>query len=132
LGRQKLKKSFQYEIKWVGKVHKFNTWIPRELLVENGFGKLVTKFDDYEAAREGLGYRELVPSVIRKHFEDVGLDGDIADYNRISGLSGGQKVKVVIAAAMWQNPHLLVLDEVRFFLFVCSLPGFVLFLNSVF
>ena len=26
-------------------------------------------------------------------------------------LAGGQKVKVVIAAAMWQNPHLLVLDE---------------------
>ena len=25
--------------------------------------------------------------------------------------AGGQKVKVVIAAAMWQNPHLLVLDE---------------------
>jgi elongation factor 3 len=27
------------------------------------------------------------------------------------GLSGGQKVKVVIAAAMWQNPHMLILDE---------------------
>merc|ERR1712078_542225 len=24
---------------------------------------------------------------------------------------GGQKVKVVIAAAMWNNPHILVLDE---------------------
>ncbi|GMF88931.1 unnamed protein product [Phytophthora fragariaefolia] len=27
------------------------------------------------------------------------------------GLSGGQKVKVVLAAAMWLNPHILVLDE---------------------
>jgi len=26
-------------------------------------------------------------------------------------LSGGQKVKVVLAGSMWQNPHLLVLDE---------------------
>lgn len=25
--------------------------------------------------------------------------------------AGGQKVKVVIAAAMWNNPHVLVLDE---------------------
>lgn len=25
--------------------------------------------------------------------------------------TGGQKVKVVLAAAMWQNPHMLVLDE---------------------
>ncbi|KAJ3073487.1 hypothetical protein HDU98_001415 [Podochytrium sp. JEL0797] len=111
IGRQKLKKSFQYEVKWVNYKHKFNTWLPRERLVEEGFNKLVQEFDDYEAAREGLGYRELTPSVIRKHFEDVGLDGDIADYNQIGGLSGGQKVKVVIAAALWQNPHLLVFDE---------------------
>ena len=27
------------------------------------------------------------------------------------GLSGGQKVKVVLGAAMWNNPHMLVLDE---------------------
>ena len=27
------------------------------------------------------------------------------------GPPGGQKVKVVIAAAMWNNPHMLVLDE---------------------
>ncbi len=25
--------------------------------------------------------------------------------------AGGQKVKVVLAAAMWNNPHMLVLDE---------------------
>ncbi|KAJ3094052.1 hypothetical protein HDU97_008655 [Phlyctochytrium planicorne] len=123
IGRQKLKKSYQYEIKWVGKAHKFNTWIPRELLQENGFTKMVQDFDDYEAAREGLGYRELTPAAIRKHFEDVGLDPDIAEFNNISGLSGGQKVKVVIAAAMWQNPHILVLDEPTNFLDRDSLGG---------
>lgn len=123
IGRQKLKKSFQYEVKWVGKRHKFNSWLPRELLVELGFNKLVQQFDDHEAARDGLGYRELVPSVIRKHFEDVGLDGDIADHNKMSGLSGGQKVKVVIAAAMWPNPHILVLDEPTNFLDRDSLGG---------
>merc|ERR1719183_2394266 len=26
-------------------------------------------------------------------------------------MSGGQKVKVVLGAAMWQNPHVLILDE---------------------
>lgn len=111
MGRQKLKKSFQYEVKWKGHVHKFNTWMTRERLLELGFEKLVKQFDDREASREGLGYRELTPSAIRRHLEDVGLDGDIADHNMISGLSGGQKVKVVIAAAMWNNPHMLVLDE---------------------
>ena len=29
MGRQKLKKTFQYEIKWMGLMHKHNTWIPR-------------------------------------------------------------------------------------------------------
>jgi elongation factor 3 len=109
LGRQKLKKSFQYEVKWVGKIHKHNKWLPREKLLELGFQKMVQAFDDREASREGQGYRELIPSVIREHIEQVGLPGDIADHNQMSGLSGGQKVKVVLAAAMWNNPHMLVL-----------------------
>lgn len=37
--------------------------------------------------------------------DDIGLDGNIAQYNEMSGLSGGQKVKVVIAAALWNNPQ---------------------------
>ncbi|KAF9584815.1 hypothetical protein BGW38_005085 [Lunasporangiospora selenospora] len=123
IGRQKLKKSFQYEVKWKGHVHKFNTWMSRERLLELGFDKLIRQFDDREASREGLGYRELTPASIRKHLEDVGLDGDIADHNMISGLSGGQKVKVVIAAAMWNNPHMLVLDEPTNYLDRESLGG---------
>ncbi|KAF9414796.1 hypothetical protein BGZ94_000281 [Podila epigama] len=123
MGRQKLKKSYQYEIKWKNHVHKFNTWMPRERLLELGFEKLVRQFDDREASREGLGYRDLSPSSIRRHLEDVGLDGDIADHNMISSLSGGQKVKVVIAAAMWNNPHMLVLDEPTNFLDRESLGG---------
>ncbi|KAF9181582.1 hypothetical protein BGZ50_005399 [Haplosporangium sp. Z 11] len=123
MGRQKLKKSYQYEIKWKNHVHKFNTWMTRERLLELGYEKLVRQFDDREASREGLGYRELTPSSIRRHLEDVGLDGDIADHNVISGLSGGQKVKVVIAAAMWNNPHMLVLDEPTNYLDRESLGG---------
>jgi len=43
--------------------------------------------------------------------KDFGLDAESASHNPINSLSGGQKVKVVIAAAMWQNPHVLILDE---------------------
>ena len=53
MGRQKLKKSLQYEIKWKGLDHKWNTWMPREELIERGFVKLVRQFDDLEASREG-------------------------------------------------------------------------------
>ena len=51
--------------------------------------KLVQQFDDLEASREGAGFRETSTVVVRKHLEDIGLDGDIAQYNEISGLSGG-------------------------------------------
>ncbi len=123
MGRQKWKKSFQYEIKWQHMLPKDNTQISRETLMERGFSKLVQEFDDHEASREGLGFRELSPKVISKHFEDLGLDPEIANHNEISGLSGGQKVKVVLAGAMWNNPHLLVLDEPTNFLDRDSLGG---------
>ncbi len=97
--------------------------VSRETLIEKGFSKFVQEFDDHEASREGLSFRELAPKVISKHFEDIGLDPEIADHNEISGLSGGQKVKVVLAGAMWNNPHFLVLDEPTNFLDRDSLGG---------
>jgi elongation factor 3 len=123
VGRQKYKKTFQYEVKWRNLLPKHNTMISRETLTGLGFDKLVQEFDDHEASREGLGYRELQPKVISKHFEDLGLDPEIANHNEIGSLSGGQKVKVVIAGAMWNNPHLLVLDEPTNFLDRDSLGG---------
>ncbi|GAB7342042.1 hypothetical protein MBLNU457_g0328t2 [Dothideomycetes sp. NU457] len=123
IGRQKYKKTFQYEIKWVGWLPKHNSQVSRETLAEWGYQKLIQEFDDHEASREGLGFRQLEPKVISKHFEDVGLDPEIANHNEISGLSGGQKVKVVLAGAMWNNPHLLVLDEPTNFLDRDSIGG---------
>ncbi|ORX96403.1 hypothetical protein K493DRAFT_217542 [Basidiobolus meristosporus CBS 931.73] len=123
VGRTKLDKSFQYEVKWVDLPHKHNTRIPREELLKLGFSKIVLQFDEHVASAEGLGYRNLEPTEIRQHFEDVGLEGDIADYHDISSLSGGQKVKVVIAAAMWSKPHLLCLDEPTNYLDRDSLGG---------
>lgn len=123
IGRAKYKKTYQYEVKWLHMLPKYNTQISRETLLEKGFQKMVQEFDDHEASREGLGYRVLEPKVISKHFEDLGMDPEIANHNEISGLSGGQKVKVVLAGAMWNNPHLLVLDEPTNFLDRDSLGG---------
>lgn len=69
--------------------HRFNTWVPREELIEKGFTKLVQQFDDLESSREGAGTRDTAAHLVRKHLEDIGLDGDIAQYNEIAGLSGG-------------------------------------------
>merc|ERR1712167_69644 len=48
---------------------------------------------------------------VEKHLANFGVEAEAASHTHISALSGGQKVKVVIAAAMWQNPHVLILDE---------------------
>merc|ERR1712139_329020 len=40
-----------------------------------------------------------------------GVDSESASHTQLNQLSGGMKVKVVLAAAMWQNPHILILDE---------------------
>ncbi|WVQ99133.1 hypothetical protein IAU59_006265 [Kwoniella sp. CBS 9459] len=116
LGRQKLKKSFQYEVKFKGMTHKHNAWIGRDVLIEKGFQKLLGQFDDMESSREGAGQRDTAASAVREVLEAVGLDGDIAQYNEMSGLSGGQKVKVVIAASMFNRPQCLFLDEPTNFL----------------
>ena len=50
------------------------------------------------------------------HFEHFNLEPQFGTHAKISALSGGQKVKVVLAAAMWMEPHVLILDEPTNFL----------------
>jgi len=111
MGRRTAKRSFEYEIKWQGKSWDDNTWLSRSKLEDLGLEKFLKIFDDKEAAREGLYQRPLTSVNVEKHLQDIGLDPEFASHSRIRGLSGGQKVKVVIGAAMWNNPHMLVLDE---------------------
>lgn len=113
-GRRKSKKTYEYEVKWYGKRENKNSWITREQLGDLGFTKLVNEVDMKEAARQGLlglGSKPLDSDHISLHLADFGLDPEFSTHSRMRGLSGGQKVKVVLAAAMWNCPHLLVLDE---------------------
>jgi len=110
-GRRKAKRSFEYEVQFVGRSYEDNAWIAREKLEEWGFEKVLQAFDDKEAAKAGAWTRSLTAVEVEKHLGDLGLDAEFSTHSRIRGLSGGQKVKVVLAAAMWLNPHLLVLDE---------------------
>merc|ERR1712029_1287742 len=54
---------------------------------------------------------QLTQPCIEKHLADFGVDAESASHTQLNQLSGGMKVKVVLAAAMWQNPHVLILDE---------------------
>lgn len=101
MGRRKAKRSFEYELKWVGKPHDDNLWLSREKLEDEGFEKILQAFDDKIAAQEGAYQRPLTHANVEKHLKDVGLDPEFASHSRIRGLSGGQKVKVVLGACMW-------------------------------
>ena len=58
-----------------------------------------------------MDLRVCTTTEIQRHLDDFGLAQEFGTYGKIRGLSGGQKVKLVLAAAMWNCPHLLVLDE---------------------
>jgi len=110
--RQKKKeKTYEYEVKFQFKPIESNVWVEKEVLVKMGYLKLVQREDERQAAMAGLMSKHLTQPSIEKHLGDFGVDPESASHSQINQLSGGMKVKIVIAAAMWQNPHILILDE---------------------
>jgi elongation factor 3 len=104
-------KKYIYEVKWMNKSLESNTWVERETLLAMGFSKIVMKKDEQEAAAAGLLSKPLTQAGVEKALKDFGLDTEAASHSPIHSLSHGQKVKVVICAACWQNPHIIILDE---------------------
>jgi len=112
--RRKDKKSgqFEYEVVW-NPSSIANTWERSAFLAKHakGFEKLIKVIDTKEAAKQGQYQRPLTKNNVEQHLIDVGLEAEFGTHNRISALSGGQKVKVVIGASMWNQPHIVILDE---------------------
>merc|ERR1712203_786349 len=110
--RQKKKeKTYEYEVKWQWKDMNQNLWVEKDILVKMGYLKMVQREDEKQAAMAGLMTKHLTQPSVEKHLGDFGVDPESASHTQISQLSGGMKVKVVLAASMWQNPHILILDE---------------------
>merc|ERR1712051_211777 len=109
--RRKGKKESEYECKWKGYSINFLTWVSRSLLIEMGYKTNVQREDEKQAAMAGLQNKQLTTPGVEKHLADFGVAADFATHNPMRALSAGQKVKVVLGAAMWQNPHILVIDE---------------------
>jgi len=120
--RRKFKNSYEYECsfvlgenvgqkneKWTPMMTANNAWLPRtELLASHA--KMVSEIDQKEALASGQ-FRPLIRKEIEQHCANFGLDAELVSHSRMRGLSGGQRVKVVLAACSWQRPHLIVLDE---------------------
>merc|ERR1711935_847633 len=109
-GRRKIPKSKdqEYEIEWLSG---FTSWVTSVKLTALGFGKLLKQVDEKIAAKATQLVRPLTNKFVENHLNDVGLEPEFASHSRIGALSGGQKVKVVLAAAMWNTPHIVILDE---------------------
>lgn len=120
--RRKFKNSYEYECsfalgenvgmkneKWTPMMTADNAWIPRGEILSS-HAKMVAEVDQKEALASGQ-FRPLVRKEIEQHCAYFGLDAELVSHSRMRGLSGGQRVKVVLAACSWQRPHLIVLDE---------------------
>jgi elongation factor 3 len=55
--------------------------------------------------------KSLTQPGVEKALKDFGLDAESASHQPMASLSHGQRVKVVICASCWQNPHIVILDE---------------------
>lgn len=120
--RRKFKNSYEYECsftlgenvgqkgeRWTPMMTADNAWIPRTEILQS-HQKMVAEVDQKEALASGQ-FRPLVRKEIEQHCANFGLDAELVSHSRMRGLSGGQRVKVVLAACSWQRPHLIVLDE---------------------
>jgi len=71
-----------------------------KILASRGWGKACRAIDARIAQTSGLVIRTLSSANVEQHLSDCGLGPEFATHYRMSALSGGQKVKVVMAAAM--------------------------------
>ena len=109
------KREHEYEVIWEGPGRE-DSWHTRTELLQMGYKKMLDEKDEQIAMESMLGQRKLTTGEIQKHFDGFGLEPQFAQHTRMGALSGGQKVKVVLGAGLWNLPHIIILDEPTNFL----------------
>ena len=132
-GRRKGKKGNEYEVVYFGQdasdALTETTWMSKDALMkmtwtdqadkkktEYPLGpaveKLMMQVDERIAFEQsGIATKKLSTLNVQKHLDSFNLESQFGTYSKIHALSGGQKVKVVLAAALWNTPHIIILDE---------------------
>jgi ATPase subunit of ABC transporter with duplicated ATPase domains len=73
--------------------------------------KLCRNFDEkLKAEQSGMALRPVTTKEILEHLDQFGITGELAR-RKIRWLSAGQKCRLVLAAASWNRPHMIALDE---------------------
>ena len=106
--------NYEYEMEW--KPSGTTSWLSLQKLIDNGWHKAVKAVDEKVAAKESAFQRPLTTVNVEKALADCGLEPEFSTHTRMSALSGGQKVKVVLCSSMWSQPHIVILDEPTNFL----------------
>jgi len=121
--KQNKSKDYEYEVKYAGSSVDSGEYLPAKTLKKMGWEKAMKAVDLKLAQLAGVYVRPLSTKNVEEHLEGCGLAREFGTHYRMSALSGGQKVKVVIAAAMWMQPHIVILDEPTNYLDRESLGG---------
>lgn len=109
--KQNKSKEYEYEVRYAGSTADSGDYLPAKTLKKMGWEKAMKAVDLKLAQTAGMFIKPLSAKNVEKHLEGCGLAAEFGTHYRISALSGGQKVKVVLAAAMWMQPHIVILDE---------------------
>jgi len=110
--------SLCYQVRKSGRRDEDESWEPMDnlKLKDPYVMKLVKGYDEkMQTLASGVDVRPITETEIRLHLENYGILDDLTT-SKLKGFSGGQKSRVVIAAAMWTRPHLICLDEPTNFL----------------
>jgi len=100
-----------YEVKKVGDRAGVTHWEPKRFLKASYAVKMCKEFDEVmKAMQSGMDIRPLTGDEVYSHLRDFGISQDLAE-GKIKRMSGGQKSRLVLAAAMWVKPHIIALDE---------------------
>ena len=116
-------KQYEYEVKYAGSTVENGDFLDIKVLKKMGWEKAIKAVDLKLAQLAGIQVKPLSAKNVEKHLNGCGLAPEFGTHYRMSALSGGQKVKVVIAAAMWMQPHIVILDEPTNYLDRESLGG---------
>eukprot|EP01062_Namystynia_karyoxenos_P038656 TRINITY_DN2805_c0_g2_i1.p1 TRINITY_DN2805_c0_g2~~TRINITY_DN2805_c0_g2_i1.p1 ORF type:complete len:1428 (+),score=282.51 TRINITY_DN2805_c0_g2_i1:77-4360(+) len=103
---------WEYRARFIGDaVAQQGGWLGPSQLHANGCGELLRMVIERIQREERAQERPPTEAVVARHLAHVGIDPEVGTHTRIRMLSSGQKVKVVVAACLWGDPHVVVLDE---------------------